>query len=87
MLLPKPFSSLSQRHHISNDNLCQRDHTSCSNTLQTSPNKHDREIIGHRCDDCTDAEESQGHENQRLSAEDMGERGIARQKDCRSQQE
>jgi hypothetical protein len=76
-LSPKPLPSLSQWHHISDNNFRQRNHASCPNTLQASSNKHDGKVIRNCRNDRTDSEESQGYENQGLPAEDMGERGIA----------
>jgi hypothetical protein len=53
-VLPKPLPPFSQRDHISDNHLRQRNHTSCPDTLQTSPNQHDREVLRDRRNDSTD---------------------------------
>lgn len=67
----KPSPTLPETDKIGDDDICQGDDPSGSNSLNAAANEHCGEVVPSARDDRADSEEDQGDENHLLSAENV----------------
>lgn len=77
----EPLAALTQRDEVGDEDFSQRDDTAATDALDAAADQKRGEILGERTDYCTYREEKEGDEEERFTAEYVGERSKGGLKD------